>query len=126
MKTTSHTSIPDHASVPTELRMGSAWDAKAVSDLIRSKCRFGETPTFLFLGRKETALLRRHLAAVFGSDAVTTLHDTYYMGLEVMEIACESFLSAAGRKTIRTLQDPTSRRPGRLDLETEAIWRLRM
>jgi hypothetical protein len=106
--------------------MHGSWDYRAVSDLIRSKCRFGETPAFLFVGRKEAALLRDHLAEVFGAEAVSTLHQTYYMGLEVMEIACESFLCTAGRKAIRTLQDPISRRPAWRDLETEAMWQLRI
>ncbi len=106
--------------------MTDTWDFRAVSDLIRSKCRFGETPAFLFVGRKEAGLLREHLAEVFGADAVSTLHQTYYMGLEVMEIACDSFLSTAGRKTIRTLQDPISRRPSWRDRETDTMWQLRI
>jgi len=106
--------------------MDDTWDFRAVSDLIRSKCRFGETPAFLFVGRKEADLLREHLAEVFGAESVSTLHQTYYMGLEVMEIACDSFLSTAGRKAIRTLQDPISRRPSWRDRETETMWQLRI
>jgi hypothetical protein len=126
MKTRQHPPIPDAASVPSEVRMDDTWDFRAVSDLIRSKCRFGETPAFLFVGRKEAGLLREHLAEVFGAEAVSTLHQTYYMGLEVMEIACDSFLSTAGRKTIRTLQDPISRRPSWRDQETDTMWQLRI
>jgi hypothetical protein len=126
MNTRHPTPIPDTTSVVPELRMHGTWDFRAVSELIRSKCRFGETPAFLFVGRKEAALLRDHLAEVFGAEAVTTLHQTYYMGLEVMEIACESFLCTAGRKAIRTLQDPISRRPAWRDRETEAMWQLRI
>ncbi len=59
-----------------ELHMRDTWDAKAVSELIRSKCRFGETPAFLFVGKKEAELLRGHLAEAFGTESVTTLHQT--------------------------------------------------
>jgi len=109
-----------------ELRMRDTWDARAVSELIRSKCRFGETPAFLFVGKKEAELLRAHLAEAFGAEAVTTLHQTYYMGLEVVEIGSDNFLFTAGRKAIRTLQDPISRRPEWRDRETEAMWQLRI
>lgn len=118
--------IPDEAIVAPELVFGEIWDGSAVSELIRSKCAFGETPAFLFLGQKEAALLREHLGQVFGSEAVSTLRDTYYMGLEVVEIECERFLFAGGRKTVRTLQDPTSRRPNWQDRSTEALWQFRI
>lgn len=106
--------------------MAENWDSVAVSDLIRSKCDHGETPAFLFLGKKEALLLQGHLAVVFGAESVTTLHDTYYMGLEVIVIDCESFFLAGGRKTIRTLQDPISRRPQWRDRETEGLWQFRI
>lgn len=118
--------LPDSITLAPELAFEDAWVARDVSRLIRSKCTFGETPSFLFLGKKEAALLREHLAEVFGLESVTTLHDTYYMGLEVVEIACESFLMTGGRKTSRTLQDPMSRRPAWRDHETDALWRFRI
>jgi hypothetical protein len=118
--------LPDVATVFPELTMGENWDTRAVSDLIRSKSANGETPSFLFLGAKEANLLRSHLAGAFGAAAVTTLHGTYYMGLEVVVIDCESFVFTGGRKTIRTLQDPISRRPAWRDRETEGLWQLRL
>lgn len=127
MNTTLHnTPLPDVATVPTELTMGDKWDTRAVSELIRSKSANGETPSFLFLGAKESNLLRAHLAGAFGAEAVTTLHDTYYMGLVVVVIDCESFVHTGGRKTSRTLQDPISRRPEWRDRETEGLWQLRL
>lgn len=120
------TVFPDSTSVAPELEFGDTWDVEAVSALIRSKCDHGETPAFLFIGRKEAGLLREHLAEVFGSDAVATLHDTYYMGLEVVEIGCESFVFAGGRKVARTLQDPISRRPAWRDSQTDALWQFRI
>lgn len=118
--------LPDVATVLPELTMDDKWDTRAVSDLIRSKSVNGETPSFLFLGAKEANLLRAHLAGAFGAAAVTTLHGTYYMGLEVVVIDCESFVFTGGRKTIRTLQDPIARRPAWRDRDTEGLWQLRL
>ena len=117
---------PDISSVPSELSFMDTWDGEAVSELIRSKCDHGETPAFLFLGRKEAALLKGHLAEAFGEDAVSTLHGTYYMGLDVVTIDCESFLNTGGRKVVRTLQDPMSRRPPWRDRESETLWQFRI
>ena len=117
---------PDISSVPSELSFMDTWDGEAVSELIRSKCDHGETPAFLFLGRKEAALLKGHLAEAFGEDAVSTLHGTYYMGLDVVTIDCESFLKTGGRKVVRTLQDPMSRRPPWRDRESETLWQFRI
>ena len=76
-----HATYPDLSTVPSELSFEDIWDGVAVSELIRSKCDHGETPAFLFLGRKEAALLKAHLAESFGEEAVVTLHGTYYMKL---------------------------------------------
>jgi hypothetical protein len=116
----------DHISVPSELSFEGSWDGEAVSELIRSKCDHGETPAFLFLGRKEAGLLKEHLAEIFGEDSVVTLNGTYYKGLDVVTIDCESFLATGGRKAIRTLQDPMSRRPAWRDRETESLWQFRI
>jgi len=121
-----HTPLPDVATVTPELTMAGTWDADAVSSLVRSKSDHGETPAFLFLGRSEARLLQDHLAEVFGAESVTTLNDTYYMGLDVVAIDCDSFVFAGGRKAIRTLQDPISRRPEWRDRETEGLWQFRI
>jgi hypothetical protein len=121
-----HPPYPDDITVPSELSFEEVWDGEAVSDLIRSKCDHGETPAFLFLGRKEAAMLKEQLSEIFGEDSVVTLNGTYYKGLDVVTIDCESFLATGGRKAIRTLQDPISRRPPWRDRETEALWRFRI
>lgn len=121
-----HTPYPDMSSVPSELSFTDVWDGEAVLGLIRSKCDHGETPAFLFLGKKEALLLKEHLAQTFGEEAVVTLHGTYYMGLDVVTIDCESFLNTGGRKTIRTLQDPMARRPAWRDREVDALWQFRI
>ena len=117
---------PDISTVPSELSFADVWDGDAVSELIRSKCDHGETPAFLFLGRKEALLLKAHLAEAFGEESVVTLHGTYYMGLVIVTIDCESFLTTGGRKAIRTLQDPMARRPAWRDREVEALWQFRI
>jgi len=117
---------PDRVSVPSELSFERIWDGDAVSNLIRSKCDHGETPAFLFLGRKEAALLQKHLAQSFGDASVVTLNGTYHLGLKVVTIDCESFLATGGRKTLRTLQDPMSRRPAWRDDITDSLWPFRL
>ena len=121
-----HTPYPDISMVPSELSFEDAWDGDAVSELIRSKCAHGETPAFLFLGRKEALLLKAHLAESFGEESVVTLHGSYYMGLDIVTIDCETFLTTGGRKAIRTLQDPMARRPAWRDREVEALWQFRI
>lgn len=125
MNVISHRPYPDVNRVPSEITFTGTWDSNAVSALIRSKCDHGESPAFLFLGRKEAELLREHLASSFGAESVTTLHDTYYMGLDVVTVDCESFISTGGRKPIRTLQAPIARRPVSRTREDEMIWQLR-
>lgn len=129
MKTTNlhnHCPFPDLRSVASELALADRWDSLAVSQLIRSKCSAGETPAFLFLGIKETALLSCHLAEIFGPEAVSTLSSSYYMGLEVIPLKTESFLATGGRKIVRTLQDPVSRRPAWRDEKVDALWNFRI
>ncbi|MCW1915194.1 hypothetical protein OJ996_16525 [Luteolibacter sp. GHJ8] len=126
MNTQHDITFPDSATLTAELELDGTWNTAAVSELIRSKCEFGETPAFLFLGKKEASLLREHLARAFGAESVTTLRDTYYMGLEVVEIEVESFVYTGGRKAVRTLQDPIARRPAWRDRDTEAMWQLRI
>lgn len=124
--TEDHARYPDISTVPSALSFENTWDSEAVSGLIRSKCAHGETPAFLFLGKKEVGLLREHLAESFGEESVVTLHGTYYMGLVVVTVDCESFITTGGRKAIRTLQDPMARRPAWRDRETEGLWQFRI
>lgn len=121
-----HQHTPDADCVESELAFDAGWDAEAVSLLIRSKCSLGEMPAFLFLGRKEASLLRSHLAKAFGAESVSTLRDSYYMGLEVVEIDSDSFVFVGGRKATRILQDPIARRPAWRDRETETLWQFRL
>ena len=116
----------DVATAESELVLDEIWDTAAICELIRSKCDHDETPAFLFLGKKEAELLTEHLAAVFGDAAVVTLRDTYYMGLDVVVIDLDSHFSTGGRKAVRTLQDPISRRPAWRDADTEAKWQFRI
>lgn len=117
---------PDARYVGSELSFESAWDSAALSDLIRSKSSFNETPACLFLGRREAELLRGHLAQAFGDASVSTLRGTYYMGLEVVELDCDAFVRVGGRKTSRILQDPIARRPAWRDEDTAGLWSLRL
>jgi len=118
--------LPDVTSVPSEVTMTDKWDTAAISKLIRSKSDFCETPAFLFLGEKETELLRSHLSAAFGSESVPTLYDTYYMGLEVIAIDCKSCVFAGGRKRSKNMSATASPRPEWRDRVTEELKQLRI
>jgi hypothetical protein len=127
MNMTEHHAIyPDISSVPSELSFEGVWDGAAVTELIRSKCDHGQTPAFLFLGKKEAILLKEHLREAWGAESIVTLKRSYYMGLEVVTIDCESFLSTGGRKAIRTSQDPLSRRAAWRDRDVDTVWQFRM
>jgi len=126
MNLTNHyQSYPDDVSIPTELSFEGSWDGDAVSELIRAKCESGAPPAFLFLGKKETRLLKEHLSEVFGSEAVITINGTRYKGLEVVPLQCESFLIIGGHKAARSLLDPMSR-PAWRDRDTDALWQFRI
>ena len=126
MKTNENDTLPDDQSVESELNLTEKWDSHAVSNLIRSKSSLGDMPAFLFLGKQESDLLREHLAQAFGEEAVSTLHDTYYMGLRVYEVMVDSFVRVAGKKTTSTLQDPIARRPDWRTDTSDALWQLRV
>src|SRR5688500_17434472 len=79
MNQTANSPIPDSAMLGSEVELGEKWDSAAIARLIRSKSSLGESPAFLFLGKQEAAMLRRHLERAFGAEAVTTLRTTYYM-----------------------------------------------
>ena len=119
-------SYPDTSTISSAIELGEEWDSEAIYELVRSRSGSHEMPAFLMLGQKEARLLKHHLAKAFGEDSVTTLKGTHYMGLEVVELRWETFVATAGRKTIRTLQDPVSRRPAWRDRETDALWQFRV
>ena len=110
MNTTNHTqAFPDHYSQPTAHRFAGNWDTVAVARIIRGNSELGRSPAFLFLGREETELLRTHLGQAFGEDSVTTLHDTYYMGLKVVAVDAEKYIATGGSKEAKTIQAPAFR-----------------
>lgn len=120
------TGVPDSRSVDSELHLPGVWDVAAVAELIRSKCTLGESPTFLFLGRSEAALLRQHLEEAFGQGTAPRLKGTYYLGLEVIEIDVDTFVRVGGRKRTVAVPDTLARRPPGRDHETDSLWRLRL
>jgi hypothetical protein len=88
-----------HTHTPNPVRN---WDTLAVARLIRENSTAGISPAFLYLGRIETSLLRNHLAEAFGAASVTTLNETYYMGLKVVSVDADSYLQTGGKKIIRS------------------------
>lgn len=109
-----------------DLEIGDVWDSAAVVALIRSKSTPRESPAFVFLGLHEAHLLRAHLGAAFGEDAVASLKDLYYMGLEVVEVEIDRFFRIAGRKTARASQAPGARRAIWRERTSDSLWSLRL
>lgn len=118
-----HLFYPDLISVPSDHIMETEWDSRAVSDLIRSKCIDDRAPAFLFLGRREAAMLKEHLAEVFGKESVVTLNGTYYLGLSVKTIRCASFFAIGGNKSNRLHGDPCRLKSS--DHESGSHWQCR-
>jgi hypothetical protein len=72
--------------------------------MVNENSASGRSPAYLFLGRVETELLRRHLGRAFGVEAVSTLHQTYYMGLQVVTVDANCHVSTGGSKVVRTVK----------------------
>lgn len=102
--------FPDLYSQPSAHKFAGIWDTVAVARIIRGNSEAGRSPAFLYLGRTESELLRAHLGAAFGEDSVTTLHETYYMGLKVVTVDAEQYICTGGSKETRTIQAPEFRR----------------
>ncbi|MGJ8635080.1 MAG: hypothetical protein ACSHX7_14285 [Luteolibacter sp.] len=100
-------SYPDLFSRPSAHKFGDSWDTVAVARIIRENSKNGKSPSFLFLGHTETGLLREHLAQAFGEEAVSTLNETYYMGLKIITVDAECYISTGGSKAQSTNQAPT-------------------
>lgn len=92
---------------PTDITSRNNWDTLAVARLIRENSTAETSPAFLYLGRIETELLRKHLADAFGAVSVMTLRETYYMGLKVISVDAESYMQTGGKKAIRSSYLPS-------------------
>ncbi len=101
------TRFPDLFSRPSAHKFQGAWDSDAVSNIIREHSTAQRSPSFLFLGREETLLLSRHLTKAFGEDSITPdLNDVYYMGLRVIIVDADQYISTGGAKIAQTNQAP--------------------
>lgn len=83
------------------------WDSRVVTRMIRENSTYEISPAFLYLGRIETELLRDHLAQAFGAASVSTLNETYYMGLKVVSVDADSYILTGGKKMIRSSYLPS-------------------
>lgn len=113
---------PALAEVTSEVELDAFWDSAAIRDLITRKTRVGRQPAFLFLGKHEAGLLREHLGAAFGPEAVHCLKNTYYMGLEVIELDTPRFLRTAGMKRIQEFRERVGRKPKWMDVSSGSVW----
>ena len=108
--------------ISSELELDSSWDSSQIRNLIQRKTQVGRQPAFLFLGRKEAALLRHHLGTAFGPEAVQSLKNVYYMGLEVIELNTDQFLRTAGMKRIQDFHERVGRQPKWKDISGGSLW----
>ena len=118
--------IPDSVSLGSEAVLAGSWDSGVWAEILRRKWRSGEAPAFLLLGRREASLLRSHLAAAFGEEAVVTLKGTYYMGLEVVEIDFPEFFHTGGIKRPPRLSGLSGGGSARAGMDSGSIWRLQL
>lgn len=117
-----HDPIADDEQIESELELGTSWDTQAIKDLIARKSAAQRIPAFLFLGHHEAMLLRVHLNADFGSSAVRSLKNLYYMGLEIIEVDTPRFLRTAGMKRVKAFQDALGRKPKWKDIQSQSQW----
>ena len=102
------------------------WDRDLIEELIAENHAQGFQPTCLVLGRREVAMLKRHLGNNFGPPAAQSLKNTYYLGLKIVEDSATSLLCVAGRLSDLppTLgQPPSSARSGFPPPFTSHHWR---
>jgi len=118
--------IPDSVSLASEAVLVETWDSGVLAGILRRKSQSGESPTFLLLGRREAALLRSHLAAAFGEEAVVTLKGTYYMGLEVVEVDFPEFFHTGGLKRPLRPSGLSGGGSARAGMDSGSIWRLQL
>lgn len=92
-------STPDpQLELPRDVVLIDSWDTSALRVVVDRRCHAGRKPSHLFLGKAESTLLREHLGAAFGAEAVATFNDLYYMGMLVIELDTPSCLRVAGEK----------------------------
>lgn len=114
----------DAPRVPSEIFLHRQWDATRVRDLIAKKSGLGRQPAFLFLGKKEAALLREHLGEAFGAESVASLKDLYYLNMEIIELETPTFFRTAGLKRMGNFLRRQGRAPRWKDIEHGSFWGL--
>ena len=113
------------ATLPRDLVLEDKWDTSQLRRLVDARCDAGRKPTHLFLGHKESALLRRHLGEAFGDEEVSKLEHLWYMGLRVFEVDVESFARVAGDKFMKSIDnDPDQLKKWKAD--DFAGWQLKI
>ena len=91
MNTLNNSAVPDDHTL--------AWDPVHVRDLLRKAQAEGQRPARLELGEQQANAFRAFLAKAYGEDGLFVLKDTYYLGLEVVQVEADSHLAVSGAKT---------------------------
>ena len=90
--------------------------------MIQRKTEAGRKPAYLFLGRREADLLRRHLGIAIDSGSVPNLIGHRYAGLKVVDLETDSYLRTARKKRVEGLVEALDRQPGWHELEASSFW----
>ncbi len=90
--------------LPCDVLLDDKWDTSALRSVVDQRCHAGRKPSHLFLGRKESLLLRKHLGDAFGAETVSTFNALYYMGMLVTELDTPSCVRVAGEKFMDRLE----------------------
>ena len=108
---------------PTEITLDECWDSAAIAGLVRRNTFRGHMPAFLMLGKRETTMLRNHLAKAFGGDEIAKLTELHYAGLKVVETRLDSLVKVAGEKMSPDLERAARRQPSIQALADACRWR---
>jgi hypothetical protein len=108
---------------PSEAALGSEWNSETIVRLIRRNSARGYMPSMLMLGKRESAMLRDHLAQAFGQEEVSRLNELHYAGLKVVETQIDSLVKVAGERMLPEFERASRHVPVWKDESDTSRWR---
>ncbi len=112
--------IPDN---PSEATLGEVWSSETIVRLIRRNSARGYMPSMLMLGKRESAMLRDHLAQAFNQEEMAQLAELHYAGLKVVETQIESLVKVAGERMLPEFERAARHVPVWKDESDASRWR---
>lgn len=99
---------------PSEATLGAERNSQTIIRLIRSNSARGYMPSMLVPGKRESAMLRDHLAQAFGEEEVSRFNELHHAGLKVAGERMPPEFERASRH-IRAWKDESDTNPCRFD-----------